>query len=50
MDTTRQADETLSEVDALLAEIATMDPADSVGPMIEIAELLERALDDGDDA
>ena len=50
MDTTRDLDDPLATVDALLAEIEGVDPAESIGPMTEIAEILERALDDGDEA
>jgi hypothetical protein len=50
MDTTRKAEDPLVRVDELLAEIEAVDPADSIRPMTEIAELLERALGDGDDA
>ena len=50
MDTTRDVEDPLAMVDELLAEIEGVDPAESIGPMTEIAELLERALDDGDDA
>ena len=49
MDTTREAEDPLARVEALLAEIEAVDPAETVGPMTEIAELLERALGDGDD-
>lgn len=50
MDTTREVEDPLALVDSLLAEIEGVDPADTIGPMAEVAELLERALDDGDDA
>jgi hypothetical protein len=50
MDTTRETEDPLDRVDALLAGIEEVDPADAIRPMTEIAELLERALDDGDDA
>ena len=50
MDTTRDVEDPLAEVAELLAAIEGVDPAESIGPMTEIAELLERALDDGDDA
>lgn len=50
MDTTPEVEDPLERVEALLASLTQADPADAVGPMTEIADLLERALGDGEDA
>ncbi|MEX2279409.1 MAG: hypothetical protein WEA76_04910 [Acidimicrobiia bacterium] len=40
----------IARVTELLAAVAQADPADTVEPMTEIAEMLEKMLDQGDDA
>lgn len=49
MDTTSEFADPLDRVTALLAAVEAADPAESVGPMAEIADILEDLLD-GDDS
>lgn len=49
MDTTPDITDPLTRVAALLEALTTADPAESIEPMAEIAELLEQELDHGDD-
>lgn len=49
MDTTPDAADRIAHVRGLLDKVAQADPAEAVGPLSEIAEILEGLLD-GDSA
>lgn len=50
MDTTSHTEDPITRVSELLAAVVQADPADTVEPMTQIAEILEKMLDQGEDA
>jgi hypothetical protein len=49
MDTTAPERDPIERVTELLAVAAGSDPAEAIGPLAEVAELLESLLDAGDE-
>lgn len=49
MDTTAPEQDPIERVTELLAKAAGSDPAAAIGPLAEVAELLESLLDAGDE-
>lgn len=41
--------DSIDRIAGLLEDVAGMDPADAVGPLVEVADILERLLDGGAD-